>query len=154
MRWFADAWMRRPLEPADGYSESELAAIEAELGFELPAALREGYALFGRRQDLTQQQDLLVPATGLYGTGDLGGILVFRHENQDCAFWVIRLAEIEQDDPPVMVESRDGWTPFLNRKFLAWVELVLSESLFGADDLGLYDTCELPDSLLPSLHER
>jgi hypothetical protein len=154
VRWFADAWMGRPLEPADGYSESELAAVEAELGFELPAALREGYALFGRRQDLTQQQDPLVPATGLYVTDDLGGILIFRHENQDCAFWAIPVAEIEQDDPPVVVESRDGWIPFLERMSLAWVELVLGESVFGADDFGLYDACELPDSLLPSLHER
>ncbi|WP_406259943.1 SMI1/KNR4 family protein [Actinacidiphila glaucinigra] len=41
VRWFADAWMRRPPERADGYSEGELEAVEAELGFELPAALRE-----------------------------------------------------------------------------------------------------------------
>ncbi|MFD7477803.1 hypothetical protein ACFV8Z_38270 [Streptomyces sp. NPDC059837] len=33
---------------------------------------------------------------------------------------------------------------------LAWVELVLSESLFGAD--SLYDACELPDALVPDLH--
>ncbi|MEW2490446.1 hypothetical protein [Streptomyces sp. NPDC048411] len=75
-----------PLESADGCSDDKLAAIEAELGFELPAALREGYALFGRRQDLTQQQDPLIPATGLYVGAALGGVLVFRHENQDCAF--------------------------------------------------------------------
>ncbi|MFD8418924.1 SMI1/KNR4 family protein [Streptomyces sp. NPDC059466] len=153
VRWFADAWMGRPLEPADGCGEGELAAVEAELGFELPAALREGYSLFGRRQDLTRRQDPLVPATGLYVADGVGGLLVFRQENQDCAFWGIPLAEIEQDDPPVLVESRDGSVPFLDQVSLAWVELVLSESLFGADDLRLYDACELPESLLPSLHE-
>jgi hypothetical protein len=153
VRWFADEWIGRPLEPTDGYAETELTAAEAELGFELPVALREGYALFGRRPDLTQQQDPLVPATGLHVTDDLDGALVFRRENQDCAFWAIPLAEIEQDDPPVVVESHDGWIPFLNRMSLAWVELVLSESLFAADDLRLYDACELPDTLLPRLHE-
>lgn len=58
VRWFADTWMGCPLESADGFGDNELAAVEAELGFELPAALREGYALVGRRPDLTRQQDL------------------------------------------------------------------------------------------------
>jgi cell wall assembly regulator SMI1 len=59
VRWFADTWMGRPLEPADGYSDAELATVESDLGFELPAALREGYALMGRRDDMTRQQDPL-----------------------------------------------------------------------------------------------
>jgi hypothetical protein len=33
-------------------------------------------------------------------------------------------------------------------------ELVLSESLFGAEADSLYDACELPDALLPSLRHR
>ncbi|SEL81463.1 hypothetical protein [Streptacidiphilus jiangxiensis] len=150
-RWFADTWMGRPLEPEDGHGEDELAAAEADLGFELPAALREGYALLGRRDDLTRQQDPLVPPAGLYVDNALGGVLAFRHENQGCATWAIPLAEIEQDDPPVVVESSEGWIPFLDRMSLAWVELVLGESLFGADRLSLYDACELPDTLLPNL---
>ncbi|MGW1463121.1 SMI1/KNR4 family protein [Streptomyces sp. NPDC002308] len=154
VRWFAESWMGRPLEPADGVTQGELASVEAELGFVLPAALREGYALFGRRPDMTRQQDPLLPATGLYVDDAMGGVLVFRQENQGCALWAIPLAEIEQDDPPVVVESCDGWIPFLDRMSLAWVELVLSESLFGADDLRLYDACELPDASLPGLHER
>ncbi|MGW2281075.1 SMI1/KNR4 family protein [Streptomyces sp. NPDC001770] len=154
VRWFADTWMGCPLRPADGLAEGELASVEAELGFELPAALREGYALIGRRPDMTRQQDPLLPATGLYVDDAMGGVLVFRQENQGCAHWAIPLAEIERDDPPVVVESRVGWIPFLDRMSLAWVELVLSESLFGADDIRLYDACELPDTLLPGLHER
>lgn len=156
VRWFADAWAGRPLEPEDGFGEAELVAVEDGLGFRLPAALREGYALFGRRADLTRQQDPLVPITGLHVDDALGGggVLVFRHENQGCALWAIPLAGIEQDDPPVLVESHDGWIPFLDRMSLAWVELVLSESLFGADHLHLYDACELPEALLPRLHGR
>ncbi|MDV9172853.1 SMI1/KNR4 family protein [Streptomyces sp. W16] len=152
VRWFADAWMGCPLQSEDGCTEDELAAAEADLGFELPAALREGLHLFGRREDLTRQQDPLVRSTGLYVDDALNGVLVFRRENQDCAHWGIRLNEIEQEDPPVVVESREGWIPFFNRMSLAWVELVLSESLFGTD--SLYDACELPEALVPSLHAR
>jgi hypothetical protein len=152
VRWFADVWMGRPLRAEDGCAEGELAAAEADLGFELPAALREGYALFGRRDDLTRQQDSLIPLTGLYVDDALNGVLVFRRENQDCAYWGIPLAEIEQDDPPVVVESHQGWIPFFDRMSLAWVELVLSESLFGSE--SLYDACELPDALVPTLRAR
>ncbi|MFD8390844.1 hypothetical protein ACFV2N_16945 [Streptomyces sp. NPDC059680] len=35
---------------------------------------------------------------------------------------------------------------------LAWAELVLSASLFGAG--SLYDACRLPDALVPSLRAR
>ncbi|MFG2364392.1 SMI1/KNR4 family protein [Streptomyces mirabilis] len=152
VRWFTDAWMGCPLRVEDGCDEAELAAAEADLGFELPAALREGFELFGRRDDLTRQQDPLVRPSGLYVDEALSGVLVFRRENQDCACWGIPLEEIEQDDPPVVVESREGWIPFFDRMSLAWVELVLSESLFGAD--SLYDACELPDTLVPNLQAR
>ncbi|MFJ7948940.1 SMI1/KNR4 family protein [Streptomyces sp. NPDC096354] len=152
VRWFADAWMGRPVEPEDGFTADELAVVAADLGFEMPAVLHEGYALFGRRDDLTRQQDPLVKPSGLYVDDGLGGVLVFRRENQDCASWGIPLTQIEQEDPPVVVESHQGWIPFLDRMSLAWVELVLSESLFAADNL--YDACELPDTLMPDLHAR
>ncbi|WP_418960721.1 SMI1/KNR4 family protein [Streptomyces tritici] len=152
VRWFADAWLGRPVEPEDGCTAAELAAVEADLGFELPAALREGYALFGRRDDLTRQQDALVGLSGLSVDDAEGGVLVFRHENQGCAAWGIPLTRVEQDDPPVVVESQQGWLPFLDRMSQAWVELVLSESLVAAD--RLYDACELPDALTHELHSR
>ncbi|MEU4092636.1 SMI1/KNR4 family protein [Streptomyces sp. NPDC026673] len=154
VRWFADAWMDRPLRAEDGCPEEELAAAEADLGFGLPAALREGYGLFGRRDDLTRQQDPLVRPTGLYVDEALNGVLIFRRENQDCAYWGIPLDEIEQEDPPVVVESSEGWIPFFDRMSSAWVELVLSESLFGADAEDLYNACELPDALMPNLRTR
>ncbi|MFF4121839.1 hypothetical protein ACFY0P_51930 [Streptomyces sp. NPDC001714] len=91
----------------------------------------------------------MIPPAGLYVDDALGGVLVFRRENQDCAAWAIPLTQIEQDDPPVVVESYRGWIPFLERMSLAWVELVLSESLFAAG--SLYDACELPDALVPGL---
>ncbi len=153
VRWFADAWMGRPVKPEDGCTADELAAVEADLGFGLPVALSEGYALFGRRDDLTRQQDPLVGPSGLYVDEEAsGGVLVFRRENQDCACWGIPLSQIGQDDPPVVVESHQGWIPFLDRMSVAWVELVLSETLFAADNL--YDACELPDALMPDLDAR
>lgn len=152
VRWFADAWAGRPLRPEDGCDEEELAAAEADLGFELPAAVREGYRLLGRRDDLTRQQDPLVPAGGLHVADAEDGVLVFRHENQGCAAWGIPLDRIELDDPPVLMESHRGWIPFLDRMSLAWVELVLGESLLASD--GHYDACELPDALLPTLRAR
>lgn len=152
VRRFADEWTGRPLRPEDGCTAAELDAAEAELGFELPAAVREGYALFGRRDDLTGQQDPLVPPMGLHVDDGFGGVLVFRVENQACASWGIPLDRVEQDDPPVVVESHEGWVPFLDHMSVAWVELVLSESLLGAG--SLYDACELPDALLPNLAAR
>lgn len=152
VRWFAGAWMDCPLGAEDGCAGDELAAAENDLGFELPPALREGFALFGRRDDLTRQQDPLVRPTGLYVDDALNGVLIFRRENQDCAYWGIPLDEIEQEDPPVMVESSEGWIPFLDRTSMAWVELILGESLFGADSDNLYDACELPGALVPGLH--
>ena len=132
VRWYADTWMDRPLRPEDGCTTEELADAEGDLGFELPAVLSEGYALFGRRDDLTRQQDPLVRPAGLYVDDALDGVLVFRRENQDCASWGIPLARIGQGDPPVVVESHRGWIPFLDRMSLAWVELVLSESQWKA----------------------
>lgn len=152
LRRFADEWTGLPLRSEDGCTTAELDVVEAELGFRLPAALREGYALLGRRDDLTRQQDPLLPPPALQVVDDFGGVLVFRHENQGCASWGIPLDEIEQDDPPVVVESHDGWIPFLDRMSVAWVELVLSESLLGLG--SLYDACELPGTLLPDLWAR
>ncbi|MFI1097786.1 SMI1/KNR4 family protein [Streptomyces sp. NPDC020917] len=149
---FTDEWVGAPLHDQDGFTEAELDDVESHLGFELPLVLRQGYALFGRRDDLTRRQDPLVPPPCLNVDDGLDGLLVFRRENQDCARWGIRLDQIEQADPPVWVESDRGWIPFLDRMSLAWVELVLSETLLSPGPH--YDACELPEALLPRLHDR
>ncbi|NWF29455.1 SMI1/KNR4 family protein [Streptomyces sp. PKU-EA00015] len=150
VRDFAAAWTGQPLRDGDGTPEDELAAAEGGLELVLPRALREGYALLGRRSDLTTGQDPLVPPGGLYADdGPEGGVLVFRRENQDCASWGIPMDRIADDDPPVVVESADGWIPYLDRMSTAWVELVLTETLLAS--AHRYDACELPDDLLPVL---
>ncbi|WP_244953179.1 SMI1/KNR4 family protein [Streptomyces ipomoeae] len=126
---------------------------EETLGRRLPVALREGYSLLGAtRHDLTGNQDPLLQPSELFVHDEFGGVLVFRSENQGCAFWGVRLRDLDQDDPPVFVQSRDGWIPFLERVSLAWVELVLSETLLG--DGRLYNACELPAELIRELPMR
>lgn len=53
---FAADW-RAPLRAEDGYDAEALDAAERRLGVRLPTALREAYALFGRRDDLSRNQD-------------------------------------------------------------------------------------------------
>ncbi|MFI8964481.1 SMI1/KNR4 family protein [Streptomyces sp. NPDC053493] len=123
---------------------------EAALGLRLPVALREGYSLLGAtRHDLTGNLDPLLPPSELFVHDKFGEVLVFRSENQGCAFWGVRLRDLDQDDPPVFVQSRDGWIPFTERVSLAWVELVLSETLFS--DGRLYNACELSVEVIREL---
>src|SRR3954471_17711909 len=68
IRSFAASWRTPLLEedgvagggPAGGGAGGELDAPETGLGLRLPAALREAYRLFGRRTDLTSNQDVLL----------------------------------------------------------------------------------------------
>ncbi len=95
---FVSIW-DRPLRPDDGYSEAELVETEGRLGFRLPAALREWYALAGRRNDIWSKQDHQGPLDRL--TAGPSGALNFRWENQGNEHWVIRPEDSGQDDPPV-----------------------------------------------------
>ncbi|MEU4497003.1 SMI1/KNR4 family protein [Streptomyces sp. NPDC023998] len=152
VRDFAAGWAE-PLADYDGTSVEDLERAEERLGLSLPAALREAYSLLGTRPDLTGNQDPLLPPCELFIHDEFGGVLVFRSENQGCAFWGVRQRDLGQDDPPVFVQSRGGWVPFLDRVSLACVELVLSETLFGGAG-RLYNTCELPADRIRDLPSR
>ncbi|MFD4284451.1 SMI1/KNR4 family protein [Streptomyces albidoflavus] len=149
VRDFAAAWAE-PLADDAGTGAEELERAEEALGLRLPTALRETYSLLGTRHDLTSNQDPLLRPSEMFVHDEFGGVLVFRSENQGCAFWGVRLLDLGQDDPPVFVQSPDGWVPFLERVSLACVELVLSETLLG-DEGRLYNACELPASLIREL---
>ncbi|WP_030387482.1 hypothetical protein [Streptomyces sp. NRRL S-241] len=154
IRAFAAGWYA-PLSDGDGVGEDELKQVEGRLGLSLPTALREAYLLFGRRSELLEHQDSMLPPSELFVHEDLGGVLCFRSENQGCAFWGVRLCDLGEADPPVVVQSREGWRPFLDRVSLACVELVLSEGLFGNGHL--YNACELPAEVVievPRLFRR
>ncbi|MCX4770934.1 hypothetical protein [Streptomyces sp. NBC_01285] len=81
--------------------------------------MRDAYSLLGARHDLTGNQDPLLQPSELFVHDEFGGVHVFRSENQGCAFWGVRPRDLDRDDPPVFVRSRDGWAPFLERVSLA-----------------------------------
>ncbi|MFD0019812.1 SMI1/KNR4 family protein [Streptomyces sp. NPDC058382] len=141
VRGFAENWSAA-LSDGDGWAEADLAAAEERLGIRLPLALREAYLLFGRRQDITSNHDVLLGPSQLH-VDEAEEALVFRHENQGAASWGILLDELSAEDPAVFVradladKSAECWERWLERLSLCFVEIVLSESL-QADD-GLCD---------------
>ncbi|MCX4847601.1 SMI1/KNR4 family protein [Streptomyces sp. NBC_00893] len=150
IRAFARDWGRSPLTGADGHAPAGLDAAQARLGLPLPVALRDAYQLLGRRSDLTDNQDSLLAPESLYVDADRG-VLVFRVENQSCAYWGIRVTDLDQDDPPVVVRAdlvrptADDWAAWLGRVSVAFVEIVLSEALCADEDLMGWVTPDGPD---------
>ncbi|MEU6925323.1 SMI1/KNR4 family protein [Streptomyces sp. NPDC046631] len=140
IRAFARDWSGRPLGEADGHTAAELDAAQARLGLPLPAALREALQLLGTRIDLTDNQDTLLAPQDLYVDADRG-VLVFRVENQSCAYWGIRVTDLDQEDPPVVIRAdlvsptADDWAAWLDRVSVAFIEIVLSEALCADEDL-------------------
>ncbi|MGW1227763.1 SMI1/KNR4 family protein [Streptomyces sp. NPDC001515] len=137
---FAAHWAGAALDGSDGWTEADLAAAEARLGIPLPAALREAYALFGRRRDLTSNHDVLLDPAHLY-IDEAREALVFRHENQGAASWGVLLEHLPADDPSVFIrldladKSAEQWETWLERLSVFFVELVLSESLHADGEL-------------------
>jgi cell wall assembly regulator SMI1 len=88
IRRYTESWLT-PLTDDDGWTEADLEAAEQCLGPRLPPAIREAYALFGRRQDLTSIQDRLLGPDQLE-VDTTGKVLVYRVENQSVAVWGCR----------------------------------------------------------------
>ncbi len=136
---FAAAW-HTALAPGDGFSAAELDAAQARLGVPLPAALREAYGLFGRRTDLTSNQDVLLAPADLF-LDPAGRALVYRVECHALAFWGVRVEDLTEPDPPVVLtvnvadRSAGAWHGWLDTVSSACVEMVLSESLYAAEAL-------------------
>ncbi|MCC5579959.1 SMI1/KNR4 family protein [Microtetraspora sp. AC03309] len=155
IRRFAAEWLA-PLAPEDGYDAAELDAAEERLGLRLPAALREAYALLGRRDDLTGNQDTLLPPDKLY-VDDTGQALVYRVENQYVVEWGIALDTLDREDPATVYladmldKTTERWAPWIDRLSLAFVEIVMSESLFSDDDLA--DNRELDPETVAVIEE-
>lgn len=128
VKQFINDW-QIPLMPGDGYSESEIQSAEMKLGFRLPTALREWYALVGKRKEVNQQNNFLCPPDSL---SEWNGMLAFYHENQSIQVWGIRPEDIATEDPPVWVRIDDG----------LWTELpqdgLLSEFVFA---MFVQETC-------------
>jgi hypothetical protein len=139
---FVAGW-HRPLAAGDGWSPAELETAIGHLAERfpavtgLPAALAEIYLLLGHRADVTSNQDCFLGPTDLFVESP-GGVLVARQENQGCAQWGIRLEDLGEDDPPVVMQidgPQSGWWPYTDRWFQACVEMVLFESRWSHPDL-------------------
>lgn len=92
----------RPLNLGDGYSDAEMRECAARLGTPFPAALCEWYEAAGRRDDIWQKQDTLLSPDKLFCKD---GVLHFRVENQGVTSWGVRIADLSQEDPPVVVRD-------------------------------------------------
>ncbi|GHF60839.1 hypothetical protein GCM10018790_43630 [Kitasatospora xanthocidica] len=154
---FAAYW-GEPLGPDDGFEDAELDAAEHRLGLRLPAALREAYRLFGRRADLTSNQDVLLTPDELYV---LDGALVYRAENQGCAHWGVLLGDVDREDPPTVFRldladpSQERWEPWEERFSTAAAVMAMTEKLLEDHELAdfIESEDELPDGFeeLPAL---
>lgn len=156
IRDFSADWVRA-LGSGDGWAEADLVAAEARLGVRLPAVLREAYALFGRRRDLTGNHDVLLGPAELY-VDEANEALVFRHENQGAASWGLLLESLNHDDPAVFVrpdladKSAERWEAWLECLSLYFVEIVLSESLLA--DHRCCDVLEPDDDGIAALENN
>ncbi|WP_327180636.1 SMI1/KNR4 family protein [Streptomyces sp. NBC_01334] len=154
---FAAHWVGG-LEDGDGWAEADLLAAEQRLGVQLPTALREAYLLFGRRQDLTSNHDVLLDPAELY-VDEAREALVFRHENQGAASWGILLNSLQDDDPAVFIrpdladKSAERWEPWLEHLSLSFVEIVLSESVQAQADEERCDFLDADDDSVEQLEE-
>ncbi|MFD5573601.1 SMI1/KNR4 family protein [Streptomyces cadmiisoli] len=143
IRGFAAHWVGAALGSDDGWTEADLDAAEERLGLRLPTALREAYLLFGRRQDLTSNHDVLLSPAKLY-VDDAKEVLVFRHENQGAASWGIFLDSVHEEDPAVFIrldladKSAERWEDWLERLSLYFIEISLSESLQADEEVCDY----------------
>jgi uncharacterized protein (TIGR02996 family) len=129
---FIDVW-HGPLEANDGYSEAELMAAEKRLGLRLPAALREWYALAGKRKGVWSTADNLLSPDRLRLDQDRDG-LVFRTENQASVMWAVRATDLNLEDPPIFeiyenVQASPTTTAFA-------IQVLLHEAQFGTGVLS------------------
>ncbi|MEU8015980.1 hypothetical protein AB0B74_08440 [Micromonospora parva] len=138
--------------------------IAPELRTSLPRAFARAYDLIGGRDDPARRGDRLLRPAELHVDGEM---LVFRVAEDGAAEWAVPLDDTLRAGTPVMIRV-DGyaggeWRPYLGRVSTAFVEMMMSEALFGtvrfAGHRGLdeqtltelerrYPRLPLPDHLL------
>jgi uncharacterized protein (TIGR02996 family) len=101
---FIDTW-HKPLKPGDGDTEEELRANEERLGFRLPSALREWYALAGKRHDVWTTECRFVELSGLRAEpthfNSHADALIFYWADNVAEVWGIRQQDLGLEDPPI-----------------------------------------------------
>lgn len=128
---FFTAWLGE-LGPSDGYAPESIRATEERLQLRLPSALREWYALAGRRKAVWCCQDHFLAPEELRIEDDN---LILCVEAQAVVKWGIPLSSLRQDDPPVFVSDQ------CDRR--QWIEETPTVSVFALAQM-LLDTkfCE------------
>lgn len=124
---FLADWQSLSVGPGLGAGRSEVTAAEERLGSPLPVALRwllshagDGTGVVGHQDPLTSPRRLAVDETG---------VLVYCSENQNCAQWGVRAADLGNPDPPVLWRDPGSavWYPYQERLSVDLLEYVLSE---------------------------
>lgn len=83
-----------------GFTEQDMASLEARLNIQLPKMLREYYLTLGRQENLNYSHNrLLKPDKEIGFSSDRH--LIFYEENQVVVFWGIRKDDLSLDNPPV-----------------------------------------------------
>lgn len=99
------------IESADqqGFSDSELQAVESRLNISLPLKLREYYLALGKNEAINNSYNRLYePNEEEIGFSD-DRYLVFYEENQVVAYWGIKEADLGKDNPPVYGNYGGEW---------------------------------------------
>jgi hypothetical protein len=130
LRRFTEQWATR-LDELSGCGDQELTAAEHRLGLTLPAALREGYALLGRRDDLTSNQDVLLRPDQLYfdETGQ-AAVGLLEHHYTRLAMPEYPMWAAPQAPPIRWFSGRDVLIRDDSREWM-WVAARTSEALQG-----------------------
>jgi hypothetical protein len=104
-----------------GYSQEEINRTRQAMptlskglvGPYLPAALARWYETIGRVPQLTAMQNRLHAPHDLHLRDDA---VIIYSENQDCALWGIRIADVTLTDPPVAIYVvGEGWDTEVDR---------------------------------------
>ncbi|KAI9133352.1 hypothetical protein [Acaryochloris sp. CCMEE 5410] len=107
-------WYPHQQKDLPGYSLDELKSAQNIRGFPIPDALSYWYLANGKRYDVWCHQDHFLPPDQLYIHNNA---LIFYVENQGVVKWGIPEAELNVNDPSVVVESVDDsniWVPQTN----------------------------------------
>lgn len=83
-----------------GFSDNEIAELEARLHVQLPEKLKNYYLTLGKEENLNYVYNRLLEPDEEFGFSD-DRYLVFYEENQVVAYWGIKEEDLKLPDPPV-----------------------------------------------------
>ncbi|HUQ03915.1 MAG TPA: SMI1/KNR4 family protein [Kofleriaceae bacterium] len=120
LRQFVERWYAAPIRTGDGNSESEIIAVERDLGDQLPESLRAWYRLVGKRLEPVQDEAITLEllAARREWLEHPAAVPVW-HENQGV--WTLAAPLGRAADPPAILED----------DVLEWPGGAVSEALFG-----------------------